>query len=354
LKRLRLWLVALFAFLAVLAAVVAIVETDNNSADRSATQKDSAPAIPETIKVDGPDPDVKKDDTVVLSEQAEDIAQGIVEDPGDLKARPGEDPLSGTGRQTNIGVVPGPLATQTIPGCRTRFLKTNFSSRRVALAEVRSFDFHYAANRDIPGTRAEVDGLTAFGNRAASRVSWHFNMDKDGNCDYNVPLTQKAWTIANKNPYSIGIEVSGSGEAPYLREGGYRQMARILRAVQNSGFDIPIRLGASVGCRVVKSGLDTHWRSGACSGGHMDIKPHEIEKVIATLKTYMNEGRPNTDAERRACASLKFHRKRVRGDGDWQDLIRNRKGNLVLRHAHAQPRKAFLIKRKIRHRQYCS
>lgn len=348
----------LFAAVAVIAAVAIILFKggDDSSDTPPATPTPTATVeIPATTKVDGPDADVAKDDVITLSPDAQETAQDFVEDPKDLESEPGAVPLPGEGPQSNVGMVPGPLATQEIPGCRTRFLRTNFSSRNVPLSQVKVFDLHFTAGKDQAGSRADVDGLTAYGNQPSARVSWHFNMDKDGNCDYNVPLTQKAWTIANKNPYGIEMEVAGSGEAPYLRDGGYKQLARIMKAIKEAGFDIPIRLGKSVNCKVTVSGIDTHWRSGLCSGGHTDIKPHAIEAVIAKLKTYMGASdKPDTAGEKEACNSLRYHRQKVKKGASWQDLVTNKKGQRVKRYVHANAKKAFLDSRHVNNKKYCS
>jgi hypothetical protein len=357
-SRKLLLIVLAVAILAVVGIILFKGGDDSSNAPPAASATPTPTAtveIPTTTKVDGPDADTAKDDIVTLSPQAQENAQDFVEDPKDLESVPGAVPLSGTGPQTSVGVVPGPLATQEIPGCRTRFLRTNFSSRSVPLSQVRAFDLHFTAGKDQPGTRADVDGLTAYGNQPSARVSWHFNMDKDGNCDYNVPLTQKAWTIANKNSYGIEMEVAGSGESPYLRDGGYKQLARIMKAVKEAGFDIPIRLGKSVNCKVTVSGIDTHWRSGLCSGGHTDIKPQVIEAVIAKLKTYMGASdKPDTAGEKEACNSLRYHRQRVKKGASWQDLVTNKNGTRLKRYIHANAKKAFLDSRHVNNKKYCS
>ena len=275
-----------------------------------------------STKVDGGDGDAKPDEVVSLDRTAVAVRKDFEAHPRDLTPeKSGVPALSGSGPQRKVGKVPGPLATAHIPGCRTRFLSTNFSSRGVPQSAVRSFDLHFTAGPDIPGTRSEVDGLTAYGNRPSSRVSWHFNLDKDGNCDYNVPLSMKSWTIGNKNPPSINVEVHGRGEAPYLRPAGYRQLARIYRAVRQAGYKIPLRVGRSVNCRVVVSGFDTHWRSGPCSGGHTDIKPHDIAAVVRRLRGASGHP-PRTARQKKRCGALRHHRTLVRkGRGSWKDEL---------------------------------
>lgn len=239
-----------------------------------------------TTKVDNADADAKPNDVVELSPKAQDVAQQLVQHPGDLvKDKPNAAPLEGTAPQIAEGLIPFPWASDEITGCRTRFLKVNFSARGVPPEKVVLFELHFTAGPDIPNSRADVDGLTAFGNRASSRVSWHINMDKDGECDYNVPLRSKAWTIANLNSYTINVEVAGRGEEPYLRPGGYHQLASIIAQVRQAYPGIKLRVGATDGhCHPTLGGIDSHYRGGPCSGGHTDILPHNLADVVAKIR----------------------------------------------------------------------
>lgn len=238
-----------------------------------------------TIKVDGPDRDSKRDDTVKLNPSAQGVAEAYEDRPRDLAPdQRGAAPLAGEGEQVGVGRIPAPLGADEIDGCRTRFLQTNFSQRSFGQDAVIWFTVHFTGGRDIPSSRADVDGLTAYGNRSTSRVSWHFNLDKDGNCDYNVPLRLNAWTFGNANSRSINTEVHGSGEAPYLRPAGYRKLASIFRQVRRSYPRIKLQLGSVINCSSGRPGVVTHWQGGACSGGHTDIRPHAIAAVVRELR----------------------------------------------------------------------
>lgn len=305
------WLVVVLAVLALLVGggAITVAVTDDGTNKQVKVSVDRSPAIGETTAVDTADPDNKPDTDLKLTERAENVAQGFVNNPKDL-SNAGPVPLSGTGVQKGVGKVPFPMAADELAPCRTRFLQTNFSSRGVSPGQVVLFEFHYTAGPDIPNSRADVDGLTAFGNRASSRVSWHINMDKDGNCDYNVPLRLKAWTIANLNPVTINVEVAGRGEAPYLREGGYRSMAAVIKQVRRAYPGIKLQIGASSNCRPTRGGFDTHWRGGPCSGGHSDIKPLALEQVVAKLKTYLAPA-PITKEQRARCGELNRLRRKA-------------------------------------------
>lgn len=262
-----------------------------------------------TVRVDGPDQDVKRDDKVVLTPPAQGVAEAYEDRPRDLDDdKPGAAPLAGEGEQVAVGKIPAPLGADEIDGCRTRFLPTNFSQRSYGQDAVIWFGFHFTGGRDIPNSRADVDGLTAYGSRSTSRVSWHFNLDKDGNCDYNVPLRLKAWTLGNANSRSINVEVHGSGEPPYLRPAGYRKMALILRQVRKSYPRIRLRLGSLSNCGPGTPGLVTHWMGGACSGGHTDIRPHAIAEVVGKLRS-LSAGPTAAPVLRRWCRHVERHRR---------------------------------------------
>lgn len=306
-----------FAFIMTILVLILLTQPDHRTPEKIVTG-DRSPSIGETTAVDTADPDSKPDTDLQLTERAENVAQGFVNNPKDL-SNAGPIPLSGTGVQKNVGVVPFPQAADELFPCRTRFLKTNFSTRSVPLSKVIIFELHYTAGSDIPNSRSDVDGLTAFGNRASSRVSWHVNMDKDGNCDYNVPLRLKAWTIANLNSYTINIEVAGRGESPYLRPAGYRALAKVIEQVHAAYPGITLRMGATDGnCHPTRGGIDTHWRGGPCSGGHSDIKPQDLANVIAQIKAASGpQFPPITVKQKVRCHELRVIRSRAKRTGKW-------------------------------------
>lgn len=318
-------MVALFiATLAAIGAVSFVDDDGDGKPDRAVVPlhmatTERSPAIPETVPVDTADPDNKPDTNLKLTEQAENVAQSFVNDPKDL-SNAGPVALSGTGIQKKVGVEPFPFASDELNPCRKRTLPTNFSFRGVSLSSVRGFFLHYTAGPDIPNSRADVDGLTAYGSRSSSRVSWHINMDKDGNCDYNVPFALKAWTIANLNPVTINIEVAGRGEPPYLRPGGYRALALIYKQIHAAYPGITLAMATNDGqCHLIRGGIGTHWQGGPCSGGHFDIKPLAIAAVIDELKKYVGAAAfpPITKKQKAVCHQINVIRRRADRTGKW-------------------------------------
>lgn len=254
---------AILALLAVFAIVVAAHIAGDDS------PPPPPPAV--TVQVDGPDADTKQDDTIVLSDQAEaELQRGVTatDQPGDTHrelADPLREPADPSG--TPAGVLEGPLAAQYFPGCRTRFVG-NFSSRNGT--PVRIIVWHQTVSRERGW--ASQDGLTALADRRSSGVSWALLIGRsEGRCTYTVPLTMKAWTQANANPFSVGIEVEAYGdEASYVTGEGER---RLLAATREIGrrFNIPMRRGLVENCQPVRSGIVEHADLGRCGGGHVDV-----------------------------------------------------------------------------------
>jgi hypothetical protein len=273
------WLIAMIVvtLLGVLGNLAIDVSRDENGATHVVIHRVPKTLVPATIAVDGPDRDAKADDPVTLDKEARAVAGGFAANARDLKGNL-TGPIIGP-----VAKLEPPFAADEVPGCRTRFLRTNWSARSAPQSSVKLFWLHYTGGPDVPGTRSEVDGLTAFGNSPAARVSWTFNMDKDGNCDYNVPMRYKAWTEAGANSTGISIEVAGVGSPPYLRPGGYRQLLRIYHAVHSAYPAIALRLGGVSNCSPTRGGIVTHWMGGPCSGGHTDIRPLDLNAVIDNL-----------------------------------------------------------------------
>jgi hypothetical protein len=275
-----------------------------------------------TIRVDGGDADRKRDDTIELSEKAQDVAKdteraedtidqdepgavAVPQAPGD-RAHPDVAPdttkeLRGKDAQPE-GVLPQGGASQTVPGCSTRFVGSYSARTR----SVKAIGLHYTAGPNSAGL-ADMNGLTAYSNR--NQVSWHFLIDREGHCYYSVPLSGKAWTIGNLNSETTNIEVVGRGnEGDYAGTAGARKLAQVVRyigRVQN----IPMKLGATDGrCNVTRRGIITHWMGGGCSGGHHDVKPYSITGIIKQIGAGGGSSVLRKD-ERKMVSRRCYHRK---------------------------------------------
>lgn len=268
--------------LAVLAAVlvgggITYVATEDGEGGTTRTVRVGPPvAVPAAIAVDSTG-DGTLDKAIELGPEAQEVAGNATRTPeqfdmaGDLR---GDD-------STPIAEDTGPLATRNFPGCATRILPTNWSNRT---SSVRGVGLHYTAGANRPGL-ADMNGLTAYASSPSAGVSWHFLIDSEGNCYYSVPLDNKAWTIGNLNSQTVNIECIGTGrEASYCggTPAGAAKLKSVVRRLANI-YNLPLRVGSVSGCTITRPGIVAHWQGGSCAGGHADIRPYAIERVVAQI-----------------------------------------------------------------------
>lgn len=176
------------------------------------------------------------------------------------------------------------LAAPQQRGCRSQFVRSHSTRGGTKPVWIVS---HYTVSPNLPGFR-DINALTAYSNNSQNGVSWHYNVDRQGNCAYTVPETQKAWTQAAANRLSIGIEIinRGRGDAPLFTADGLKRYARLLSDIARR-WNIPIQRGkASSSCRVIRRGLLDHNDLGACGGNHFDVTPYSIGAIIRAVKRY--------------------------------------------------------------------
>lgn len=301
----RLWVAAAAAALLALIVAIAIAvdDAERPSGSATVTAPTPAPAVPVNVAVDGPDANAKPDTPITLDREAREIVQNAQKTPeqfdmaGDLR---GKD-------DTPVAQHEGPLATPNFPGCTTRILPTNWSNRT---APVRAIGLHYTAGANRAGL-SDMNGLTGYASSPSAGVSWHFLIDAEGHCYYSVPLQKKAWTIGNLNSQTVNIEVIGRGNEPSYpaAPAGARKLRQVVQRLGRV-YGIPMRVGAVSNCNVTRSGVITHWQGGGCSGGHIDIKPYAIERVVATFAV-----KPVTSVDRVTCRKLNWWRTHGRRHG---------------------------------------
>lgn len=280
------------AVLAVLLAALAGVTITTGDNDHP------APRTAQTVRLDGPDPGIRPDVAVTVTPAA---AQHVAtaRTKGELGG-PLREPTDPS--RTPPGHLEGPLAAQEFPGCRTRNVQ-NFSSRNGVRPQI--IVWHQTVSRERGW--ASQDALTAMANQRSSGVSWAFLIGRaGGRCTYSVPLNMKAWTQANANPFSVGIEVEAYGDEPtYVTGAGERKLLAVTREIgRREG--IPMRRGEVRNCRVIRSGIVEHSDLGSCGGGHDDVTPWPTAALVAKLKP-----RPvGTSADRVLCRKLNAYRAR--------------------------------------------
>jgi hypothetical protein len=299
---------------------IAVDDNGDGQPDRYIVKVAPPALVTAAVGVDGPDRDAKPDTALKLDRPAREIVQRVTANPagfdfaGNLR---GPD-------NTPVAENDGPLATPNFPGCTTRILPTNWSNRT---ASVRAIALHYTAGANAPGL-ADMNGLTGFASSPAAGVSWHFLIDAEGHCYYQVPLEKKAWAIASLNSQTVNIEVIGTGkEATYpASPAGAAKLRDVVRRIA-SIYKLPLRLGATDGhCNVTVTGIITHWMGGLCSGGHVDIKPFDITAVVrwiaagASSSTSSASGAKLTASEAAHIKTLVAERRSAKRHGGWDKI----------------------------------
>lgn len=280
------------------------------------------------VRVDGVDGDSRPDDTIRVPEAAVQRVEAVGK--GDLS-----DDLSSGDSPTQENV---PLATQEFPGCRTQFVR-NQSTRT---ATPRLIVWHYTVSADRPGF-VDNDALTAMANNPANGVSWHFSIGRsDGNCAYNVPLTQKAWTQGNANSFSVGIEVIALGsEGEYVTGAGRARLLQVTREIGRR-LNIPMQRGAVSNCVPTRSGIIRHIDLGACGGGHHDTTPMlGYEGLLSELAGPAKAA--ITAQDRVDCRKVKRYAAAANPSGAWTRAVRKRQARV---HAHGLFCKGGVVKRR--------
>lgn len=242
-----------------------------------------------------------------------------------------------------------PLAAPLQPGCRSQFVRSSFGSRYGTKPQW--IVSHYTAGPNLPGFR-DLNALTAYSNNTQNGVSWHYNLDREGNCVYTVRETQSAWTQAAANRLSIGIEIvnRGAGDAPLFTKSGLKKYARIVSDIAYR-WRIPIQRGKAnkSTCAVIRRGLIDHNDLGLCGGNHFDITPYKIESIIAAVRAHRETKTRRINypgsygPKRRAwCKDLAVVRKNAKKYGGWTEPRRTAARSLKVDIGRGQHRCKFL------------
>lgn len=241
------------------------------------------PSVPTVATVDN-DADGRIDDRLDVKPAAADRLED------ELEAGQAElaEPLREANDTPATTRVPGPLAADEVPGCRTRFVG-NSSSRNGQRPRI--IVLHQTVSRERGWS--SQNALTAMAARRSSGVSWHLLIGRsNGLCTYTVPLALKAWTQGNANPFAIGIEVEAYGnEGAYVVGAGKRRLVDVARHLGRR-YGIPPRRGIVRNCQVVRSGYLEHEDLGACGGGHIDVTltPGDAASYVAGLVRSSSSG----------------------------------------------------------------
>lgn len=232
-------------------------------------------------------------DAVVEHAQASEVGdhQGLIDEtPAGVsnrvleKARQFEDKLAANDQLPIVT----PDAAPSQRGCTTRLVQ-DFSSRRGVAP--REFVLHYTVSGNRTGWD-DVNAIVGLFDRPSFAASSNYVIDGEGNCAYIVRESDKAWTQAAANPFSISVEVINTGHEPvYLAAAGLAKTAMVVSDALDR-WKIPLQKGSVVNCIPRVPGVIDHSSLGACGGGHHDITPYSVQTVIAAVKDFRAHAAP--------------------------------------------------------------
>jgi len=209
-------------------------------------------------------------------------AAGRTSDRFARDARASEGASERTTRGSDVVSASAVRASAAQRGCSTRFVR-NRASRGGARPSLLVMHFTVSPNR--PG-RGDVDGVTKYFNNPRVGASSNYVTDAEGNCNYIVPEAAKAWTQGAFNPWAISWEVVNTGrERTYAGEPGGPGLAKLGLTVSDAArrWGIPLRRGATSGCRILRSGIVDH-ESLDCGNNHTDIRPFRVDEVVKAAR----------------------------------------------------------------------
>jgi hypothetical protein len=245
-------------------------------------------------KVDGPDKGTTPD--TVVRAPAGAVLDAAPKLERDLR---GSDKLNaqqrGFAKRDKVPASAGLGASDSVPGCVTRFVSNQSSRGGVA---PRLFVLHETVSANRPGW-GDVDAIVSLFNRPAFQASAHFVIDHEGHCAYVVPLARKAWHVIGFNSVAVGVEMidtatraDGSYCGGSAKAAGCAKLASVWRTVHARFPGIAARAGGTSGCSVTLPGIVDHRSLGSCGGGHSNIGPWSTSANVALILKGSGGGSP--------------------------------------------------------------
>lgn len=181
---------------------------------------------------------------------------------------------------------PVPLATKE-PVDFTSILPRNWSERRGARPAL--LVVHDTESPNVAGQQ-DVLAIRAWFSNPRAQASSNYTTDAEGNTIRLVRETDKAWTQAFFNPWSISNELIGHASQTKWPDAQLRAAAQLF-AASAARWGIPVRKGLVRGCTIVRSGILQHNDLGPCGGGHHDAGPRfPIDRFISMVADYRDGG----------------------------------------------------------------
>ncbi|WCB94484.1 hypothetical protein DSM104299_03221 [Baekduia alba] len=262
------------ALLAVLGGTVLVIDTDGPGPRpaHTVTIPSHLPG-PLTAAVDSGDADRLPDTTVTAPAVV--VAQAKTGEVGeDLRA---ENPTAGNvaaqdqaAHDDQLPLV-GADAAPSQRGCLSRFV-VNYSSRRGVAP--RLLELHETVSRNVPGW-ADVNAIGVQFNQPRSQASSTYTLDREAHCLYLVRESDKPWTQAAANPWSISFEIINTATPSdrNLIDGPGRKLLLGILNDASKRWDIPLRSARTRSCTPLRAGISDHSELGPCGGGHVDTAP---------------------------------------------------------------------------------
>jgi hypothetical protein len=204
-----------------------------------------------------------------------------------------------------------PLAAPSQAGCKTALVR-NYSSRNGA--PILLGVIHWTGSAITRGWSG-IDGNLKWFDTAAAQASSNYITDSWGDCALAVAESQKAWTQAAFNPWSLSVEIVNPGVLPLFRaQAGFDRVVELLVGWHDR-WDLPLRRARVSGCKVLLSGILAHRDLGACGGGHPDVGTGgDVDRLIAAAKKIV-AARSVTALDRSTCRKLNWWRAHDRPHG---------------------------------------
>jgi hypothetical protein len=197
------------------------------------------------------------------------------------------------------------FASPSTAGCTSAFVR-NVSSRPAG-ARVLLGVIHWTGSRPIANSTADDLAIVRWFDTPAAQASSNYITDDDGHCYYVVPESQKAWTQAGFNPWSVSDEHINAGVLPvFPTTAGRDAVVRLMRG-WHERWKIPYQRGLVRGCTVIRPGFLAHRDLGSCGGGHPDIGiPSAVDELIRLAAAGEH---PITSVDRATCRKLNAYRR---------------------------------------------
>jgi hypothetical protein len=201
-----------------------------------------------------------------------------------------------------------PLAAPSVPGCKTALVR-NFSSRHGA--PVLLGVIHWTGSPITPGWSG-IDGNLKWFDTPAASASSNEITDSWGHCALAVPESQKAWTQAGFNPWSVSVEIVNPGVLPLFRsQAGFDRVVDLIVG-WHERWKLPLQRARVSGCKVLVPGVLAHRDLGACGGGHPDVgNGGDVDRLIAAARARVSV----TATDRLTCRKLNWWRAHGRRPG---------------------------------------